>query len=378
MDSYSLTHVADDVFLHDCPTHRATERSATALGLAHLAEIEVRGLYAAAGYSSMHAYCTGRLCYSDDEAYVRLRVARIGRRVPALFVALASGRIHLTAALKLAPKLTRQNAEELLAAATGKSKGEVEQVLAEHFPQLDVPTSVVPVSQRGAEPVVDPSCRDERDEAGPELVPEPVVSSPELPETAPTPRTKAVPLAPGRFALTVTIDQDVHDLLNRAQDLLSHRVPRGDVQQVLRRALQALVRELERRKFAATDRPRTTRKDAKVGKRCIPAHVRREVEKRDGGRCTFVSDDGHRCEATAFLELDHIEPVALGGTATVDGVRQLCRTHNQYEAERRFGREFMRDKREAARRASAERREAKSRVRPVPTHNGHPEGWPCA
>ena len=42
---------------------------------------------------------------------------------------------------------------------------------------------------------------------------------------------------------------------------------------------------------------------------------------------------------------------------TVAGLRLRCRAHNQYEAERVFGTEFMKRKREEARRAAEQRRE---------------------
>jgi hypothetical protein len=53
-----------------------------------------------------------------------------------------------------------------------------------------------------------------------------------------------------------------------------------------------------------------------------------------------VSDDGRRCDETGFLEMDHVVPVAQGGTAN-DGVRVLCRAHNRYEAERMMGKEVV-------------------------------------
>jgi len=56
------------------------------------------------------------------------------------------------------------------------------------------------------------------------------------------------------------------------------------------------------------------------------------------------------------LEFDHVDPVARGGEATVEGIRLRCRAHNQYEAERMFGAGFMASKREAARLAAAEAR----------------------
>ena len=42
-----------------------------------------------------------------------------------------------------------------------------------------------------------------------------------------------------------------------------------------------------------------------------------------------------------MLELDHIEPVALGGRSTVDNLRLCCRSHNSLHAEHVFGREHM-------------------------------------
>jgi Holliday junction resolvasome RuvABC DNA-binding subunit len=55
------------------------------------------------------------------------------------------------------------------------------------------------------------------------------------------------------------------------------------------------------------------------------------------------------------LEFDHVNPVARGGEATADNLRLRCRGHNQHAAERAFGTEFMRRKREEAReRAAAE------------------------
>jgi hypothetical protein len=63
------------------------------------------------------------------------------------------------------------------------------------------------------------------------------------------------------------------------------------------------------------------------------------------------------------LEFDHVVPVARGGTATVEGLRLRCRTHNQYEADRVFGAEFMSRKRLGARLAAAEARERAAPVR---------------
>ena len=175
-----------------------------------------------------------------------------------------------------------------------------------------------------------------------------------------------------RYLLQCPISKETHDLLRYAQALLSHAVPDAEVDQVLQRALKALIPQLEKRKVAAlTGRGATGSPEAvrsKAGRRRprikphsipldregpnkphIPASVRRAVWHRDKGRCTFVGAGGHRCNATSFLEFDHIEPVARGGVATVQGMRLRCRAHNQYEAERVFGTGFMSRKRDEAR-----------------------------
>jgi 5-methylcytosine-specific restriction endonuclease McrA len=159
--------------------------------------------------------------------------------------------------------------------------------------------------------------------------------------------------------------------LEYARALLSHAIPSGDLGQVIDRALDALIREQERRKFAVTPKPRTSeRRSPSPHSRHIPARVKREVWRRDGGRCTFVGLDGHRCEERRFLEFDHVRPVALGGEATVEDLRLRCRAHNQYEAERMFGREFMARKREARR---ARERAAVRSLGP-PRGTGHDPG----
>jgi 5-methylcytosine-specific restriction endonuclease McrA len=131
--------------------------------------------------------------------------------------------------------------------------------------------------------------------------------------------------------------------------------PRGDLEAVLNYALRAAKQKLEQRKFAATERPRAGHRRSNPDGRHIPAEVRRAVWQRDGGQCTFTSDRGHRCEERKDLQFDHVEPYARGGEASIGGIRLLCRAHNQHEAERTLGAEFMRHRRAAARiRASEE------------------------
>jgi len=176
------------------------------------------------------------------------------------------------------------------------------------------------------------------------------------------------PLALKRFAVQLTIGKDTHEKLRHAQALLSHRLPAGDLAAVLDLALDALIDRLEKRKFARTAKPRPRRSRRSANPRRIPAHVKRAVWERDGGRCTFVSEGGRRCAARKYLQYDHVQPVARGGQATVAGVRLRCRAHNQYEAEQTFGAGFMSAKRAEARRARAAAAEARARADAAHAH----------
>jgi hypothetical protein len=158
------------------------------------------------------------------------------------------------------------------------------------------------------------------------------------------------------------IGQSAHDDLRQAQALLGHQLPSGDVGVVLERALRLLVVDLEKRKFAATAQPQHKPR-ATASPRHIPAHVKRAVWDRDGGQCTYVSGNGRRCSSRTRLEFDHIDPVALGGEATIDRMRLRCRAHNQYTAECELGTRFMSDKRHAARQQAAANARARAAAR---------------
>ncbi len=348
MQRYMRSHLSDPSLLESAATHAGRERSATSDLLADIAEIDERRLFVRAGYPSLFAWCVGELRLCDQAAFKRIQAVRAARRFPALFTAVAEGRLHLTAVVLLAAHLTESNAEELLAAATHKTTSEIERLLAERFPKSDMLAWVaaIPVASpapSGAQEVESGACQ-----LSSRIVHNGTVAPP-VGE-----RSSAKPLSSESFAIQFTLSKIAYDKLRYAQELLSHQLPAGDIAEVFVRALDALIPELEKQKFAATERPRAGQRRLSAGGRHIPADVKRSVWKRDGGQCTFVSSTGHRCEARTRLEFDHITEFARGGEATVPGIRLTCRTHNRYGAECTFGPEFMRHKRLAAAEARAD------------------------
>jgi hypothetical protein len=353
MKSVPLSRLSDDAVIRELKESVAQDGLHTARQVALIAEVRRRRLYAAAGYASMYRYCLGELHLSEDAAWKRLQVAGAARDCPAVLAALAEGRVHLSGLALLATHLTPGNADELVAAASHRSKREIERMLADRFPKADLPARVRPIS----EPTLAFSAPEERSiqlqpivntesEPAPGQVDGHVIPSQAAARAALIPavvRARLTPLSPQRYGVQFTLDEAGHDLLRQVQDLLGHEVPRGDLAEVFVRALKAYAALLEKLKHAATEHPRPPRRQ-KPGTRRVSAHVKRAVRKRDKGQCTDVNEAGRRCEERSNLEYDHILEFARGGDATVSNIRLRCRAHNRLGAERTYGAKFMRHK----------------------------------
>lgn len=275
---FSVHGLSDQELLAATLRLAAHQRRATARLVAAISEVDARRLYLQEGCSSIFAYCTRVLRLSEHAAYLRIASARLARRFPVVLERIADGSLTLTNARLLAPVLTAENHIELLDAARHKSKYDVEQLVA----------ALRPADQ------------------------------PEL------------------YTFQITVTREVRDQLRRAQNLLRHTIPDGDAGKIFGRALTVLLAQIEKKKLAATTRPRRPLK-VQTASRRIPARVRREVWERDGGRCAFVGTNG-RCEERGFLEFHHVQPYAKGGPPAPGNIQLRCRAHNQHEAELAFGR----------------------------------------
>jgi 5-methylcytosine-specific restriction endonuclease McrA len=268
---------------------------------------------------------------SEHAAYGRIEAARAARRFPLLLDLLADGTVTLTSVCLLAPHLTIENHREVLASARYKTKRELELIVAGQQPRPPVPATIRKLPASNTTTTAPPLAELEHAAPAP---------------SAPLERPAVVtPLAPEHYKLQVTLSADTYASLRRAQDLMRHAVPNGDVSVIIDRALKMLVRELERQKFAATDRPRTARRTTRTPSRYIPADVRRRVWQRDGGQCAFVGTQG-RCTERGFLEFHHLQPYADGGKTVIENLELRCRAHNAYEAQRWDGTLFVREERE--------------------------------
>jgi hypothetical protein len=101
-------------------------------------------------------------------------------------------------------------------------------------------------------------------------------------------------------------------------------------------------REVRRRRGVGGQRKRRAQKP---GSRHVPVEVVAEVWRRDAGQCSFVDSDSRRCSERRFLTLEHKQPYALGGPATVENVCLLCASHNAHTARQVFGEAYIANKR---------------------------------
>jgi hypothetical protein len=290
--------------------------------IAHMAEVDRRKLYRGEACTSMFAYATQRLRLSESQAYDRITVARASRRFPALLAMIEDGRLTLTAASKLAPHLTPDSADALLARAEQGTRRQVEVLIAEVAPRPDAPSSIrrLPAPRTSGPP---------RDDVRP-------TGTPRDPEVRLAGPARVVASAPGRFRVQFTASAELEATIARARALLRHKIPSGDVAAIIEEAMTLLVAKLERTKCGATGRPRKTAPAASAS-RDVPAPTVRAIWQRDDARCTFVDGQGRRCEAREWLEIHHDVPFGRGGETSVDNLRLLCRSHNALLAEQDFG-----------------------------------------
>lgn len=202
--------------------------------------------------------------------------------------------------------LTPNNRQELLAAASGKTKLQVQELLARRFPRPDVPSTIrkLPARREPAAPrdtAAERHTTEQRDMAeqpvpatslvtssaseadSPWTTSSPpaiaihaagsVTSGPpaKTPEPRPTPTLPArcavvEPLSAARYRIQLNASPQLKEKLEQARDLLSHANPSGDLTMVIERALDMLIERTLKQRFAQTKRPRSHRDADRAGR----------------------------------------------------------------------------------------------------------------
>jgi hypothetical protein len=256
-DPLLLESLTDDELLRRLATLLSQSRRVESDLVAHIAEADARRLYAREASPSMFAYCTDVLHLSEAEAYLRIAAARAAREHPVLLKMLGDGRLHLSGVVKLAPHLTRENRDAILARAVHRSKREIEELVAELAPRPDVVTRMRKLPTKASYSLEPPQdgvgkvfCQTTEDpgvRAREQLRPDGVASS-----IASGPAAKMQPLAPSRYAVKFTASAALHDKLERLRALMRPQVPDGDLGALIEQAVTEKLERLEARRFGRT------------------------------------------------------------------------------------------------------------------------------
>ncbi len=311
-----LNDLSNQQLFSTLTTLRSDENKALADIVLYLAEVDRRGIYRDAGFSSLFTFCTDRLGYSEAGAGRRVRAARCLAQSPEIYSQLKNGTITLCSLSEVATVFTPENQKLVLTAIQGASKREA-QIIAQSF---GAPKPAKRSTIRAKKVLVTP----------------PV----EFVNADPTP-----PVTEPRYSFSFEVSQEVMDLYTEARAIIGHSKP----EEVFEKALRHFVKQKKQE-------PRVVRTKAIVKQdrqitpksRAVPLNKRRAVLQRDNYQCTYCAADGTQCCERVGLEIDHITPFALGGGHEMENLRVVCKAHNGLFAEQVFGRDFIRGKKAPA------------------------------
>jgi hypothetical protein len=188
----------------------------------------------------------------------------------------------------------------------------------------------------------------------------------ELNPIASLPNNKEKLLTPKHTQLQIVVEQETLELLQEVKALLSHEIPDGNFNQILKRMAQLSIEALQKKKGRSQPQSKNgvespvahlnlrEQQEASEGppvkaplekdttdfahrsesqckkSRYITHETKRKVFHRANGQCEFVSAEGKRCESRHRLELDHQVAWSLGGGNDESNLLAHCRSHNSF------------------------------------------------
>lgn len=334
------------------------ERKLTSQILDFLKEVEDRKLFAKRGYSSLFAYCTEYLGYSESAAQRRISAMRLIKEVPQVKENITSGELNLSNVAKVA-QFFRQEKKIHQKVYTPKEKVNILENLKGKT-QKEAEIELIQISPRPFQDV-----------------------------------DKERAISVDVTELRMTLDQETMKKLNRLRELKPGLKTQELLNWMLTRCLKQVdpmekpTRPTQPHKPKTSDQPKKLPKksppqrlcenfqyeslqaqDKKDSSQNVPQSqdtldlsqnapqsqdknsnqsspqplrqklsqaVKREVWERAQGCCQFKDHrSGRECQSRAGLEIDHVQPLSLGGDDSLENLRLLCRQHHKLFTEDSF------------------------------------------
>ncbi|MEZ0392571.1 MAG: HNH endonuclease [Pseudobdellovibrionaceae bacterium] len=275
-----------------------SERKITSQVLDLLEEVENRKAYLELGYPSLLMFCLQELKYSESSAYRRIQAMRARRETPQIGPALLDGTLSLAVVAKAQGflsseeknsrvKPTPEDRKELFSQLHNKTIQECEKILIEKTPQS--------------------------------------VNTKE--------RVRAI--NGDMTEIKIFIGNEHLEKLNLIRSIISHKISNASYTEAIQWMADETLTRLD--PFSAKQgRRQTNKKMATPGQRTyLPKNLKQMVWKKSRGQCCYKNpNSGKRCESKFWLEIDHIVPLAQGGTHEIENLQLLCRAHNQWKGAR--------------------------------------------
>jgi 5-methylcytosine-specific restriction endonuclease McrA len=300
------------------------ERKLTQEILKHINLFEKCAGHLHLGYSSMHQYLTRQLGYSDDQAFRRLKAARLFNQVPEVADKLQSGALNLTQAAQ-AQRAFEISERETGVAVTVETKTEILNSIEK---ANSFETKNLLANQLNLSPEID---------------------------------EKIKPQALDTIRLETTLTRAQFDKLQTIKSLLSHKLPSQQTGEVLEVLFDFFLEKKQAHKRTVVNIPEgsplkfaesspletaansqavtgsthslmKTRRQCSKRSRYIPKSVKGALYERSQGQCEFVSENGVRCLSRYKLQVDHKKPFSLGGGNNLENLRLACFSHNLHLA----------------------------------------------
>jgi hypothetical protein len=333
-----------------------TERKITLEILLLIQTMDITKLYRDLGFDSLFSYLTRGIGYSEGAAQRRISSARLMRQIPAIESEIKSGELNLTQISLAATafrqeekaqgqKIPSQNKAHILQKLKTKAGFETQKILKQEMPSFEIPKPKVTVT--GNDQVCVTLVMSESDWQKVQAlqadfshkVPDQKLESlllyfanqveakkrrlnakpaaNEQPLASPSHRSRQVKKEAIQENQSFKKSQQHNHALSESlsEELILRPPPKGK----LTRQSQPLWRW----------NPRTN----SMIRLAVATSLRRSVFQIANGQCQFVSRlNGKRCDSRHFLEIDHILPIARGGTHRKENLRIYCREHNAWAA----------------------------------------------
>ncbi|MBI4224272.1 MAG: hypothetical protein HY609_05010, partial [Deltaproteobacteria bacterium] len=270
----TIKNKSNEMLVADLKQMVAEERRLLIEVLHHLQEVEDRRLYLERGYSTLFAFATEELGYSEAAANRRIQAVRLMRELPEVEEKVKTGKLSLSVASQVQSFFRQEEKKRKGPISTSEKR--------------DLVLQLEGTSAR--------SCEKKIAQIAPEIK---------------KPREKARPLTEATTLIQFVADKEMMEGIEKLKPLLAHGNPEGRLALLFKKLVSLGLEKWDpvqraarrRKKVSKPNKNSTPTSESKS--RYVPAAVRDEVWERDKGQCRYQDPvTGRACGSRHGLQLD--------------------------------------------------------------------------